>query len=61
MYELDYGVILKTLRDIAAAMTYLHSLDMLHGDLTGSNIMLSSSDMDQRGFLAKVGTGEMIP
>ncbi|GAX75883.1 hypothetical protein CEUSTIGMA_g3326.t1 [Chlamydomonas eustigma] len=54
MYELDYGVILKTLRDIAAAMTYLHSLDMLHGDLTGSNIMLSSSDMDQRGFLAKV-------
>lgn len=35
-------------------MTYLHSLDILHGDLTGGNILLVSSNKDSRGFIAKV-------
>ena len=35
-------------------MCYLHSVDLLHGDLTGSNILLSSSDVDSRGFIGKV-------
>lgn len=35
-------------------MTYLHSLDILHGDLTGGNILLVSSNKDKRGFIAKV-------
>ncbi|KAK9790562.1 hypothetical protein WJX73_005557 [Symbiochloris irregularis] len=43
-----------TAREIAAAMTYLHSLDILHGDLTGGNILLVSSNKDARMFIAKV-------
>ena len=35
-------------------MSYLHSLDILHGDLSGGNILLASSDMDARNFTAKV-------
>lgn len=35
-------------------MTYLHSLDILHGDLTGGNILLVSSNKDARMFIAKV-------
>ncbi len=54
MYELDYNTIIDTARDVAAAMTFLHSMDMLHGDLTGSNVMLCSSEADRRGFIAKV-------
>ena len=36
-------------------MSYLHSVDLLHGDLNGSNILLCSSDVDSRGFIGKVG------
>ena len=38
-------------------MCYLHSLDILHGDLTGGNILLISSNKDLRGFIAKVCCG----
>ncbi|KAK9843847.1 hypothetical protein WJX84_006057 [Apatococcus fuscideae] len=41
-------------REIASAMSYLHSLDILHGDLSGGNILLASSDIDDRRFTAKV-------
>ena len=43
-----------TAHEIAAALAYLHSQDLLHGDLTGGNILLASSDADERGFTAKV-------
>lgn len=43
-----------TAHEIAAALAYLHSQDLLHGDLTGGNILLASSDTDERGFCAKV-------
>lgn len=46
--------ILQTLQEISAAMEYLHSHDIVHGDLTGGNVLLTSSDKDGRGFTAKV-------
>lgn len=46
--------VLQTLQEIAAAMEYLHSHHVVHGDLTGGNVLLTSSDKDARGFTAKV-------
>ena len=54
LYDLDYGFIFRTAKEVAGAMAYLHSMDLLHGDLTGSNILLCASDVDERGFIAKV-------
>jgi serine/threonine protein kinase len=34
--------IVATMREIAAAMAYLHAQGILHGDLTGANVLLSS-------------------
>lgn len=46
--------ILQTLQEISAAMEYLHSHDIVHGDLTGGNVLITTSDKDGRGFTAKV-------
>lgn len=46
--------VLQTLQEIAAAMQYLHSHGIVHGDLTGGNVLLTASDKDGRGFTAKV-------
>ena len=54
LYDLDYTSIIRTTKEVAGAMAYLHSVDLLHGDLTGSNILLCASDVDERGFIAKV-------
>ena len=48
--------ILRTATEIAGAMTYLHSLDILHADLNGNNILLiSNTGIDDRPFSVKVG------
>ena len=50
-------------------MAYLHGLDILHGDLSGNNILLACNSDDERGFTAKVadfgmarmlGEGEVV-
>uniref|UniRef100_A0A1D2ABN9 Protein kinase domain-containing protein n=2 Tax=Auxenochlorella protothecoides TaxID=3075 RepID=A0A1D2ABN9_AUXPR len=46
--------ILQTLQEIAAALAYLHANDILHGDLTGGNVLLAANSKDGRGFTAKV-------
>eukprot|EP00887_Chlorella_sp_A99_P005032 scaffold4.g5032.t1 len=46
--------LIASLQEIAAALQYLHSHDVLHGDLTGGNVLLTASDKDTRGFVCKV-------
>ena len=41
--------------EVAGALAFLHSVHVVHADLTGNNILLSPSDLDGRGFTAQVG------
>ena len=50
----DMHSIVLTAKEIAAALAYLHQEDVLHGDLTGNNILLASSHKDARAFTVKV-------
>ena len=46
--------VLRTATEIAGAMCYLHSLDILHSDLNGNNILLvSNTGIDDRPFSVK--------
>jgi len=47
--------VLRTLHDIADAMAFVHSRGIVHGDLTGRNVLLSTSECNELGFIAKVG------
>jgi serine/threonine protein kinase len=46
--------VLHTAAEIAAGMEYLHSNDLLHGMLTGENVLLTPRKDDARGFMAVV-------
>lgn len=50
--------VLITAKEIAAGLQYLHALDIIHGDLSAYNVMLSSASPDavlgNRGFVAKI-------
>lgn len=49
--------LLQTALELAKALAYLHRLDIMHGDLTGGNVMLTSAPVtqdDPRGFTVKV-------
>ena len=50
----DMRALLQTAVEIGRAMTFLHSHDIIHGDLTGNNVLLTKSDKDKRGFVAIV-------
>ena len=54
MTKPDLVNVLLTAQEIASALAYLHKLDVLHGDLTGNNILLATSHKDTRGFTVKV-------
>lgn len=51
----DLDGILRTAIEIVDALCYLHHNNVLHGDLTGNNILLASSEADDRRFTVKVG------
>ncbi|GAB4814946.1 hypothetical protein N2152v2_001992 [Parachlorella kessleri] len=45
---------LRTLREVAAGMAFLHDKSIIHRDLTGTNVLLDSAPGDCRGFVARV-------
>jgi serine/threonine protein kinase len=50
--------VLRTLREVASGMAFLHSRDIMHCDLTGNNVLLDAAEPgeeDDRGFRARVG------
>ena len=50
-----------TAKEIASAMCYLHGCNILHGDLTSNNILLTGGEKDQRMFVSKVcGSGVCV-
>ena len=51
----------ETAKEIASALAYLHSLNILHGDLSGGNILLTSSNKDPRKFTCKVSLRRVQP
>ncbi|DBA75652.1 hypothetical protein WJX79_010067 [Trebouxia sp. C0005] len=54
---LGLNKLLLTALELAKALAYLHRLDIMHGDLTGGNVMLHSApvtELDPRSFTVKV-------
>eukprot|EP00208_Stichococcus_sp_RCC1054_P003857 CAMPEP_0206143306 /NCGR_PEP_ID=MMETSP1473-20131121/20046_1 /ASSEMBLY_ACC=CAM_ASM_001109 /TAXON_ID=1461547 /ORGANISM="Stichococcus sp, Strain RCC1054" /LENGTH=721 /DNA_ID=CAMNT_0053538645 /DNA_START=222 /DNA_END=2387 /DNA_ORIENTATION=+ len=50
----NYQTVLLTARDIASAMEYLHACEIIHGDLCGGNVLLTTSKSSPHGFTVKV-------
>lgn len=49
--------VLATAKEFCVAVAYLHSMDVCHGDLKSSNVLLkaaAATAWDTRGFVAKV-------
>jgi serine/threonine protein kinase len=40
--------------EVASALSYLHSVRVVHGDLSGTNVLLKPSTADARFFTALV-------
>mmetsp|Transcript_14760 Transcript_14760/g.44574 ORF Transcript_14760/g.44574 Transcript_14760/m.44574 type:complete len:866 (+) Transcript_14760:431-3028(+) len=52
--EPNLAVVMATAIQLADALSYLHSRDIIHGDLTGGNILLTHDDEQPHGFSCKV-------
>ncbi|KAK9915712.1 hypothetical protein WJX75_003037 [Coccomyxa subellipsoidea] len=50
----NVAAVRETALEIASALAYLHNINILHGDLSGGNILLTSSSKDHRKFTCKV-------
>ncbi|KAG2430136.1 hypothetical protein HXX76_010235 [Chlamydomonas incerta] len=49
-----HRALLRTAREVSAALSALHAAGVPHGCLTPSNVLIQSSDADRRGFIARV-------
>ncbi|KAL6777657.1 FAP402A [Auxenochlorella protothecoides x Auxenochlorella symbiontica] len=59
----DLQGIVATACEIAGALSYLHACGVLHGDLTGTAVLLTSVPQDQRRWVAKLsdfGLAELV-
>jgi serine/threonine protein kinase len=52
--QTNVGVVVAVAAEVASAMAYLHSRNVVHGDLCGSNVMLTTDKGKPAGFTAKV-------
>jgi serine/threonine protein kinase len=50
----NLATILLTAQEVAGACAYLHGHDVIHGDLTPSNVLLTSATKDLRRWTCKV-------
>lgn len=57
----DLFAVYATAREVASAMAYIHSKDIIHGDLQGDALGLVTSSQDPRGFRVKVSTTLAFP
>lgn len=52
--RINMRALILTLIEISSAMSYLHSMGVVHCDMKPANVLLRSSNIDARGFTAKV-------
>ncbi|KAK9816769.1 hypothetical protein WJX72_004918 [[Myrmecia] bisecta] len=53
--ECQLSLKIATLLEIARGVAFLHAAGKVHGNLKASNVLLKYSNLDQRGFSAKLG------
>ncbi|KAL6777670.1 ROC104 [Auxenochlorella protothecoides x Auxenochlorella symbiontica] len=52
--DVTHRALLRTAQEVAKGMAYIHSHDIVHGDLKPANVLLTTHRVDRRGYVAKV-------
>eukprot|EP00429_Kryptoperidinium_foliaceum_P056970 CAMPEP_0176097760 /NCGR_PEP_ID=MMETSP0120_2-20121206/49015_1 /TAXON_ID=160619 /ORGANISM="Kryptoperidinium foliaceum, Strain CCMP 1326" /LENGTH=531 /DNA_ID=CAMNT_0017431763 /DNA_START=1 /DNA_END=1596 /DNA_ORIENTATION=+ len=50
----DISEACRIVADIASGGEFLHEREIIHGDLTGNNVLMASTDANRRGYICKV-------
>ena len=51
----DFARIIAAAADVAAGLAYLHQRSVLHGDVTGGNVLLKSTGAGPQAFKVRAG------